>query len=281
MTQATILILFLGLPFWGGQAAAQTSPQSSPQSSAQSSPQKSPQKLGQKSGQSLFESDQKHYQQCMAQARIHPAKALNDANTWRGAGGGLPSRHCRLAPLMKLGRYGEAAEGFAKLAKDVEKDLNLKIRLYIQGANAWFVAGQPEQAEKMSALILGLDPENSNALLIKAKAFGMLGKFWDAAEQLTRLLYAEPNNTNILILRGSAYRQMGAKDLALTDFDRVISLDANNVEALLERGLIHFQNKNLQKARQDWQALVKMNPDDPIRQFAEKYLQKLDAAQKN
>lgn len=264
LTQATIITLSLFFVFSGQFGYAQTPVQPPAQIPAQIPVQNS------------AEAEQKHYQDCMILARKDPQLALSGAKAWVGVGGGFPARHCSLAATMKLGQYDVAAVGFARLAKDIHDDLALKIRLYEQAANAWFVAGAPDQADKISVTILRLDPTHINARMIHAKALGLSGKFWDSAEALTRLLYADPTNAGVLVLRGSAYRQMGAKDLALKDFDQVIARDPQNIEALLERGLIHFQNNHKDKARADWQALIKAHPDDPVRLFAEKYLKNID-----
>jgi len=251
MTQATFVAFWTLFLVWGKPSLAQDTP--------------NPQQL--------------HYQDCMKLAHSHPETALENAKVWEGVGGGYPARHCKMAALTQLGQFAIAAKGFEDLAMEVNADKAFKVQLYLQSGEAWFSAGNAERTRQISETILLLQPENSEALLIRAKALGVLGTFWEAADDLTRVLYAKPGNVDVLVLRGSAYRQMGALDSALIDLNRVLTIDPSHPDALLERGLTHQASNNEATAQTDWQALIKAHPDSEASKHALRYLKALKAGQ--
>ncbi|PHS79383.1 MAG: hypothetical protein COB59_02015 [Rhodospirillaceae bacterium] len=181
--------------------------------------------------QDVVQADRDHYEDCMVLAKSHPKDALENAKVWLRVGGGFAARHCGLAALMTLKLYDEAAQGFARLGQEFEGNDAVKTSLFIQSAKAWLGANKPELARQNAAAALTIEPENAEALLNRAKAFSLLGKFWEAADDFTRVLYHNPDSTDILILRGLAYRQIGAGELALEDFRRALSFEPENTEA--------------------------------------------------
>jgi tetratricopeptide (TPR) repeat protein len=113
-------------------------------------------------------------------------------------------------------------------------------------------------------------------LLLRAKALGATGKFWEAADDLTRVLYGDGENVDALILRGSAYRHMGANDLALKDISQALGSDPYNPDGLLEHGLILQKLGDNEAAKAVWQSLIKAHPGDEASARAQTYLGKLD-----
>jgi len=256
MTQATFVAFVLIAPILAGAAYGQSAPSTA---------------------EERQDLDKVHYQDCMSLALSHPKSALDGAKTWEGVGGGAPARHCALSALMQLGRYEAAARGLAKLSQEVQANTTFKTQLMLQSGAAWFRADKPDQTRRLADQVLALEPDNLKALLLRAKVLGSVGKFWEAADDLTRILYSESENVDALILRGSAYRHMGAQDLALKDITRALSLDGNNPDGLLEHGLVLQNLGDLAAAKTAWQALIKAHPNDEASQRAQSYLDKRKA----
>jgi len=213
----------------------------------------------------------------MAQVAQRPRAAFDDATAWEGLGGGHPARHCALAALMELGQYNEAAQGLEKLADEAHGDAAFKAKLLVQAARAWIAADQPGQARAVADAALILSPDAPDVLQVRARALALLGAYWEAADDLSRVLYSDPKNVEALVLRGAAYRQLDASELALDDLNRALTLDPTNAEGLLERGNTHRLLGNKAAARADWRILIASAPDSEAARLAATNLHTLDS----
>ncbi|MFC1672557.1 hypothetical protein ACFL12_00245 [Pseudomonadota bacterium] len=228
--------------------------------------------------QSEWQAEQaRHYTACMNSAHTRPNAAFDDAVAWEGLGGGAPARHCALAALVELGHYFEAAQGLENLAQDAPGGAAFASQILVQSANAWIGADNPTRAREVANHALKLAPNDSGALLARAKALGLLGAFWEAADDLSQILYADPRAVDALVLRGAAYRQLGAMDLGLDDLNRALTLDPRHPEGLLERGIAHRLSDNKEAARADWRLAVEVDPDSEAARRATANLHKLDS----
>lgn len=217
------------------------------------------------------------YAECMDLVQSNPEEAFDIATTWEGLGGNYPARHCALAALVELGHYHEAAQGLEKLADLVRADAAFKGRLLTQAARAWMAAGDPARARAVADAALQLKPDAPEVLQVRARALALLGAYWEAADDLSRVLFANPNNVEALVLRGAAYRQLDALDLAMDDLNRALQINPKHPEGLLERGNTHRLLKDKSAARKDWQALLEAAPGSEAAQSASDNLYALDS----
>lgn len=221
--------------------------------------------------------EQAHYRTCMAQVDHRPADAFDDATAWEGLSGGHPARHCALAALVALGHYHEAAQGLEKLADRVHADAAFKATLLVQAARAWIADDDPARARAVADAALELTPDAPDVLLVRARALALLGGFWEAADDLSRVLYADPRAVEALVLRGAAYRQLGATELALDDLNRALTLDPTHPEGLLERGIAYRLSGDKAAARADWRALLDTQPNSEAARQGAANLHALDS----
>ncbi len=226
--------------------------------------------------------DRARYADCMAQVETRPKAAFDVATAWEGLSGGHPARHCALAALVALGHYNEAAQGLEKLAQQVRADAPFKASLLIQASSAWMAADDATRARAVANTALELLPETPDALvvrglIVRARALALLGAYWEAADDLSRVLYAQPKNAEALVLRGAAYRQLDAAELALDDLNRALAITPHHPEGLLERGIVHRLMGNKAAARSDWRALVQADPTSEAARRGEVNLHALDS----
>lgn len=205
-----------------------------------------------------------HYKGCMAQTRTAPEAAFDDAVTWQGLGGGAPASHCRAAALMGIGHYVEAAQGLEHLAQDIKAQDDFKVRLYVQSAQAWVAADNPDKARRVADTALTLRPNDPDALIARAQAFAALSQFWDAADDLNTVLSADPAHVEALVMRGSAYRKLNVLDLALEDLNRALALQPSHAKGLFERAATFRLQGQKTAARADWRKLIQAQPKSEL-----------------
>jgi tetratricopeptide (TPR) repeat protein len=64
-----------------------------------------------------------------------------------------------------------------------------------------------------------------------------------------------------LVNRGSAYRARGELERAIQDYDQAIKLDPNDVEAFFRRGIAHGRRREFDSAIADFDRAIKLKPD--------------------
>ncbi|OEJ67756.1 tetratricopeptide repeat protein [Magnetovibrio blakemorei] len=227
------------------------------------------------------------YKACMDKVQTHAEAAFDDATTWEGLGGGYPARHCALAALVKIGHYGEAAQGLEKLADLVHANKAFKAKLLMQSARAWIATDDPQHAAAVLDAALTLSPGEPHILLVRAQAFALQGAYDQAVENLSLIIEGAPGTdktfvdatlgVDALVLRGAAYRQLDKKDLALADLDQALSLDPNHPEGLLERGIVHRLAGHNEAARADWKQLLDTAPKTDAARAAAANVHMLDS----
>jgi len=91
----------------------------------------------------------------------------------------------------------------------------------------------------------------------------MLNNYQLAIEDFSKALELDPNHYNAYMARGRAYLAIDNMELAVADFSKAINLfPMMEPEPYAWRGLYHFQNGNYTLAREDFEAVVQIDPDD-------------------
>ena len=121
------------------------------------------------------------------------------------------------------------------------------------------------QAEVFFKKALKLEPANMrNALLFSnlGTIQRRMGKNKEAIESYSLALNLTPYSITMLLNRASLYLDMDYLDKAYLDYCTVIDLDAKNQEALQFRAYIYMRRRQYQEAKNDYQSLLEVIPDD-------------------
>lgn len=222
---------------------------------------------------------EKRYRSCMEAVAANAPRALDDARAWAKAGGGDPAKHCAAAAEMVLGRFGEAAETLAGLAKDGGPEIAgnpvLRASLWGQAAHAFLSADQPKQAEAAAAAGSALVPRDPGLLVLHARALAAQERYADAVVDLDRAIALDPMFTEAYVFRASALRQQGSLDPAAADLDKALTLDPEQPEALLERGIVRRLKGDETGAAADWRKLIETAPKSAAAESARLNLAKM------
>ena len=221
--------------------------------------------------------DGEDYENCMAMLASDPAGANTFADAWEATGGGEGAAHCHALAQIALGDVETGADMLEKLAAHSHAPDVARAILYDQADQAWLLAGDAERAFGAATLALSLSSDDADLLIDRATAAIALGRWDDAADDVTRALEIDGKRPDALVLRGIAHRQLGQLDQAQDDIDRAFALDPENPEAFLERGVLRQRRGDRVGAHQDWVAAMALAPDTPTSDLAEQNLALLEA----
>jgi tetratricopeptide (TPR) repeat protein len=211
----------------------------------------------------------------MTLARSEPQKGVEAAVEWRKSGGAQPADHCLATALVARGDREEGAQLLQEIASEDGKP-EMRAKLYGQAGQAWLAAGEVRRAWSALSDGLALDPESTDLWIDHAVANAELGLVFEAIDDLNRALDLAPGRADALVLRASAWRRMGNLDLAEDDANRAVAAAPRNVDALLERGNLHLLRGRGAKAREDWIAVLRLDPEGPAGEAARKNVEKMD-----
>jgi len=118
---------------------------------------------------------------------------------------------------------------------------------------------------------IALDPTDAFYFSWRATAYMGLKRYHEAIKDLTAGLKVDPKKANLYVARARAYQYLKMDELAVADLSRAIELEepAEGLHDLLvaeDLSLRAFSYERLGKyelALADWDALVKIEPDDP------------------
>jgi len=217
------------------------------------------------------------YDDCVALAARDPARALDEATAWGPDGGGAPARHCQALALIGLGRFGDAAAVLDELAAaSAEAPADHRALLYAQTGNAWLLADQADRAEAAFDGALALVPATPTILIDRARARAEQENYWEAVDDLGAALDIDPERTEAYVLRAAAYRRLGIAELARDDVKRALALDQDNPDAVIERALLALSAGDATAARSDFGRVLVTAPGSPAADIARAFLAELD-----
>ena len=177
---------------------------------------------------------------CLEEIVDDPEAAFENAMIWQSQGGGRRARHCVAKALSALGHAGEAAIRMEKIAKAPDGGTpTMRAGYYVQAADLWLAAKQPRRALDAASAGLKIARSNLDLRILRARAYGALGR-WDYSEiDLTSALAFHPNNPRALRARANTYLKQGNLAKAKADIDASIRTDNTNIDSLLLRGRIN------------------------------------------
>lgn len=217
------------------------------------------------------------YEKCLGMLTNDPDGASNFAEAWEATGGGDGASHCLALATVALGDAEKGAAMLEQLASKSGGSAVSRATVYGQADQAWLMAGDAQHAYGAATLALALSPADPDLLIDRAVAGGILERYQDSIDDLTRALELDPKRPEALVLRGSAWRHQGHLELAQDDIDRALLFDPDHPEALLERGIIRQRRNDANGARRDWERAISLAPDSATADLAQQNLALLEA----
>ncbi len=211
-------------------------------------------------------SDDPEYDRCLSMLADDPEGSAAMAEAW--SGGGEAARHCGALALLALGEAERAAPRLEEIGRASQAGPTARAAVFGQASQAWMIAGAPQRAYGAVTVALSLSPDDSDLLIDRAVASGVLGRHAEAIADLDRVLSMETDRVDALVFRAAAWRAVDRADAAMADVTRAIGLDPDNAEAYLERGILNQMRGNTAAARTDWEKAIDLSPDSPTADLA-------------
>jgi tetratricopeptide (TPR) repeat protein len=161
------------------------------------------------------------------------------------------------AALATLGRYDEAIEQYrAVLAKKDNTGLRLNLAL------AYYKKGAMREAVRELETLRAAQPGDTRVATLLADCYGRLGQDDQVMAVLTPVEAAHPDDLAVAWLLGSAMIRTGHKRDGLERVDRV-ARQSKNPEAYLLAGQTALKMNEFERARDDADAALRLNPQLP------------------
>jgi len=97
-------------------------------------------------------------------------------------------------------------------------------------------------------------------------------KYKEAIEVLTQHLKEDVGNADALYTRGVSFRKIESYDNSVADFTTILERLPNEPTLLCERGISYFKNKEIEKALEDMDRAVELEPTNPFRYSSRAYI---------
>lgn len=224
------------------------------------------------------------YQECISDINVDNTKALLRARKWLVEGGAAPAQHCEAMALLDQGRFDDAADLLEKLGDRVSrgdgvsifasrnKD-QLALQLRYSAGKAWVAAEKIDRAYNIYTLALLGNVEGfpfSYDVYIE-RALVQLGReeYQSAVSDLTRALEITSEKVDAFLYRAETFRKMGEHFKARLDINEGLLISPNQPDLLFESGINYRMLRENEKAREEWQQLIKNYPDTEWQKLAE------------
>ncbi len=217
------------------------------------------------------------YVNCLALAKQDASTAYEHAVGWQGMGGGDAAKHCQAVALMYLGKHDEAAYRLEALAMSTLLPAPKRAEMLAQAAQAQLMLDNLSQANADLTAALKLDSRNPDIYIDRAVVMFAAGDYGGAVKDLDAAILLSPKRAEPYALRSAAKRFQDMVDPALADAEQAVTLSGGKYpEALLERGILRRLKGNKAGARQDWLAILAINPDGETADNARRNLELMD-----
>jgi cellulose synthase operon protein C len=132
------------------------------------------------------------------------------------------------------------------------------------------------EAEALIKEVLKLEPENADALFIRAQIALNNNDANSAIADLRTILKGAPESVPALSLMGAAQERIGAANLALDNYKKLIQINADNVSALSNAARLQLAQNQVDDARKLLEHARQLAPDnlDVARSLADVYSRK-------
>ncbi len=147
---------------------------------------------------------------------------------------------------------GPHDESFARLSSNVKAEL--------EKAEQQIREGQLGMAVQTLSLLIGENPKNSLAFVLRGEANAQRKNDADALADFSTAVELDPTNADRLSARGFFCLSRGNTVDALADFNRAIEIDPKNARAHNNRGMARLTSGDIKKAIEDFNACIELDP---------------------
>ncbi len=217
------------------------------------------------------------YRECLYLARSDPAQAIDKATQWRGAGGGVPARHCLALAQGQKGDFAGAATTLVGAAQAAEAENDPHAAdLWGQAGNAALLAKQNAAAITDFAsgiAVAGSEPTRLAALLTdRSRALVEANRIPEAKSDLTRATSLDPSAAEGWLLLATLERRMKDLPAAEKAILEAAKREPNDPDIALEAGNIAGAQGRTDLARAEWKKVVDGAPGSEAAAAAAKSL---------
>jgi tetratricopeptide (TPR) repeat protein len=225
-------------------------------------------------------------QQCLQLAMERPSDAIGVADEWlmtaKTQSDRAQASQCLGMAMTRIEAWPVAAKSFL-IARDntPANERGERGRLGALAGNAWFVAGELDQA------LAALDQAHGDAAaagdakldgviqIDRARTLVALGRQDEAVQALAEARRLVPENAQAWLLSATLSRRQGKLAEAQTQIERASDLFPIDPEIGLEAGVIAVLSGRDEAARLSWLSVIKTAPGSPAAKTAQGYLDQL------
>jgi len=142
-------------------------------------------------------------------------------------------------------------------SKSIASDLTF-VLAYQERGTAYDWLGNYEKAISDYNMALQYEPKNTAVIINRGTSKGKNGDFKGAIEDFNTALKINPDLNEAISNRGLAYAFLRQYDLAIADYNKAIEIEAS-ANTYFNRGLAFFNQKEFQKAKQDFEQALNLN----------------------
>jgi tetratricopeptide (TPR) repeat protein len=170
------------------------------------------------------------------------------------------------------GVVSEMMKNYNQAELDYEKAI-MKNRRYISAylslANLRLQLNKLSQAIEHCNMVLGMDPKNKDAYLIRSQVYVKMIEYPKAIDDISKVVFNSPDDPSVYIMRGTFYQDFTQYQNAINDFTKAIMLDPKNSEAYYKRASSYEQIGDYKAAIKDYTVLAALSEYD---MYARKHL---------
>jgi tetratricopeptide (TPR) repeat protein len=225
--------------------------------------------------------DTARFETCAALAESDPTRAIDEASTWRLAGGGLLARQCEGLAYVTQKRWVPAATAFDAAARDADAKADGRAAtLWVQAGNAALAGGDAAKGAQYldAALVRGTltGTQLGEAHLDRARARAALGKLPEARTDLDLAVKYVPDDPLGWLLSATLARRMNDLPRAQADIQEAATRSPDDASVAFEAGNIAALSGHDDAARTAWEAAVNNAPKSAVGQAAAEALARLE-----
>ena len=110
--------------------------------------------------------------------------------------------------------------------------------------------------------LLSMNPEDENALLLKAEILATSGEDANALKLIEQVLALNPFNEKAYLLKGSYFLSKQAFDEAIAVYDEALEISPNFAQAYHERGRVKLAKGDKQGSMEDMKRAIELSPEN-------------------
>jgi tetratricopeptide (TPR) repeat protein len=227
--------------------------------------------------------DAARFEACTALLAADPAKAVADAERWRGGGGGPPAQQCLGMAFAAQERWAPAVAAFEQGAKEAElKRDGRAATLWVLAGNAALGGNEAAAArnhfDRALALPVLEGAFRGEALVDRARAQVALADMAAARADLDAALKLVAADPMAWLLSATLARRQSDLPRAEQDIAQAARLAPDDASVALEAGNIAKLAGADDAARTAWEQAIKLEPEGAAGQSAKAALDRLAQA---